>query len=114
LNLIDYTFSIIIKKEEEDHYFVQQDFLNLMINGCLFDKVWDLNDIGSNSPNHKTIEKGDLYFIGLSINIILHFIFYNIFFNYSPPFSNAFKTYFLNEKTILFWKKYPFKKKLVN
>jgi hypothetical protein len=80
LNLIDYTFSIIIKKEEEDHYFVQQDFLNLMINGCLFDKVWDLNDIGSNSPNHKTIEKGDLYFIGLSINIILHFIFYNNFF----------------------------------
>jgi hypothetical protein len=37
-----------------------------MINGCLFDKVWDLNDIGSNSLNHnKTIEKGDPYFIGL-------------------------------------------------
>jgi hypothetical protein len=50
LNLIDYTFSIIIKKEEEDHYFVQQDFLNLMINGCLFDKVWDLNDIGPILP----------------------------------------------------------------
>ena len=57
-------------------------------------KCENLNDIGSNSLNHKT------HRIFYQYNIT--FYFYNIFFNYNSLFSNAFKTYFLNEKTILF------------